>query len=105
MLNSIQLTLDFFNDKAYRIKKKIQHLKTILKKFKQNVLKQKEFKPKMSLIEDVFKVIKGTFSLDKIHRFTLSSVTKITSFGVVLIGIAISLGFRDKGSLQRFAEW
>jgi len=29
-------------------------------------------------------------------RFTLSSVIKITSIGVVLIGIAISLGFRDK---------
>ena len=38
-------------------------------------------------------------------RFTLSSVTKITSLGVVLIGIAISLGFRDKGSLQRLVEW
>jgi len=38
-------------------------------------------------------------------RFTLSSVTKIASIGVVLIGIAISLGFRDKGSLQRLAEW
>ena len=35
-------------------------------------------------------------SLDKIHRFTLSSVIKIASLGVVLIGIAISLGFRDK---------
>ena len=43
--------------------------------------------------------MKGTFSLDKIHRFTLSSVTKITFLGVVLIGIAISLSFRDKGSL------
>ena len=38
-------------------------------------------------------------------RFTLSSVIKITSPGVVLVGIAISLGFRDKGSLQRLAEW
>ncbi|RKX64832.1 MAG: IS5/IS1182 family transposase, partial [Thermodesulfobacteriota bacterium] len=38
-------------------------------------------------------------------RFTLPSVTKITSLGVVLIGIAISLGFRDKGSLQRLVEW
>ncbi len=37
-------------------------------------------------------------------RFTLSSVTKITSPGVVLIGIAISFSFRDKGSLQRLAE-
>jgi len=63
------------------------------------------FKPKKSLIGDVFKVMKGTFSLDKIQRFTLTSVTDITSPGVVLIGIAISLGFRDKGSLQRLAEW
>jgi len=62
------------------------------------------FKPKKSLIGDVFKVMKGTFSLDKIQRFTLTSVTEITSPGVVLIGIAISLGFRDKGSLQRLAE-
>jgi len=38
-------------------------------------------------------------------RFTLSSVTKIASPGVVLIGNAISFGFRDKGSLQRLAEW
>ena len=85
VLNSIQLTRDFFNDRAYRIKKKIQQLKTILKEFKQNILNWKLFKPKRSLIEDVFKVIKGAFSLDKIHRFTLSSVTKIASLGVVLI--------------------
>ena len=44
-------------------------------------------------------------SLDKIHRFILSSVTKITFPGVILIGIAFSLGFRDKGSLQRLAGW
>ena len=73
--------------------------------FKQNILNWKLFKPKRSLIQDVFKVMKGTFSLDKIHRFTLPSVTKITSPGVVLIDIAISLGFRDKVSLQRLAEW
>ena len=59
VLNSIQLTLDFFNDKAYRIKKKIHQLKTILKEFKHNILNWKLFKPKRSLIEDVFKVIKG----------------------------------------------
>ena len=73
--------------------------------FKHNILNWKLFKPKRSLIEDVFKVMKGTFSLDKIHRFTLSFVTKIASLGVVLIDIAFSLGFRDKGSLQRLAEW
>lgn len=105
VLKSIQLTLDFFNDKKYRVMEKLQQLKTILREFKQNILNWKGFKPKRSLIEDVFKVMKGTFSLDKLHRYTLPSVTKITSLGVVLIGIAISLVFRDKGSLQRLAEW
>jgi len=33
----------------------------------------------------VLRLHKGAFSLDKIHRFTLSSVTKIASLGVVLI--------------------
>jgi len=46
-----------------------------------------------------------TISLDKIHRFILSFVIKIAYLGVVLIGIAFSLGFRDKGSLQRLVEW
>ena len=32
-------------------------------------------------------------------------MTKIAFIGVVLIGIAISSVFRDKGSLQRLVEW
>jgi predicted membrane chloride channel (bestrophin family) len=31
-------------------------------------------------------------------------VTKIATFGVALIGVAILLGFRDKESLQRLVE-
>ncbi len=61
--------------------------------------------PQGSSLEDVFKVIKGTFSLGKLHRFTLASVTKIASLGVVLAAISISLGFGDKESLQKLAEW
>jgi hypothetical protein len=105
VLNSIQLTLDFFCDKADRIKMKIRNLKAILSEFKQNILNWKEFKPKRSLIEDVIKVMKKTFSLDKIHRFTLPSVTKQASLGVVLLGIAISFGYKEKKQLQMLAEW
>jgi len=105
VLNSIQLTLDFFNDKASRVKDKIQHLESIISDFKHNIPNWKQLKPKRSLIEDVFKVMKGTFSLAKLHRFTLRSVTKITSLGVVLVDIAISPGFGNKESLQRLAEW
>ena len=105
VLNHIQLSLDFFNDKLSRVKEKIRHLETILAEFKHYILNWKQLKPKRSLIEDVFKVIKGTFSLGKIHRFTLASVTKIASLGVVLAAISVSLGFGDKESLQKLAEW
>ena len=105
VLNQIQPPLDFFNDKLSRVKEKIRHLEAILAEFKHVILNWKQLKPKRSLIKDVFKVIKGTFSLGKIHRFTLASVTKIASLGVVLAAISISLGFGDKESLQKLAEW
>jgi hypothetical protein len=65
----------------------------------------KRFKPLRSLIEDMFKVAKKSFSLEKVHRYTLRSVKKFISLGVLLLGIVISLGFNSKESLQRLAEW
>jgi len=77
------------------------------KKYKRGDLKDKDYKWAYSRSRGYYIAMKLVLaiSLDKIHRFTLSSVTKIASLGGVLIGIAISLGFRDKGSLQRLAEW
>jgi len=45
------------------------------------------------------------YSLKPLAFRFMPSVTKISSPGVVLIGIAISFGFRDKESLQRLAGW
>ena len=53
--------------------------------FKQNILNWKLFKPKRSLIEHVFKVMKGTFSLDKIHIKALGCLKEH--------GIRHSIGF------------
>jgi len=77
------------------------------KKYKSEDLKDKDYKWAYSRSKGYYIGTKLVLaiSLDKIHRFTLSFVTKIASLGVVLIGIAISFGFRDKGSLQRLAEW
>ena len=104
-LNSIQLILDFFCDKTDRIKMKNRNLKAILSEFERNILNWWEFKPKRSLMEDVIKVMKKTFSLDKIHRYTLFPVRKRTSLSVVLLGIAISFGYRGKKQLPMLAEW
>jgi len=53
--------------------------------FKHNILNWKLFKPKRSLIEHVFKVMKGTFSLDKIHIKALGCLKEH--------GIRHSIGF------------
>jgi len=78
-----------------------------IKKYNSEDLKDKDYKWVYSRSKGYYTGMKLVLaiSLDKIHRFTLSSVIEITSPGAVLIGIAISLGFRDKGSLQRLAEW
>ena len=77
------------------------------KKYRRKDLKDKDYKRVYSRSRGYYIGMKLVLaiSLDKIHRFILSSVTKITSPGVVLIDIAISLGFIDKRSLQRLAEW
>jgi len=81
------------------------------KKYKRGDLKDKDYKWAYSRSKGYYIGMKLVLAIEYhslkplAFRFTLSSVTKITSPGVVLIGIAISLGFRDKGSLQRLAEW
>ena len=82
-------------------------IKWFRKKYKSENLKDKDYKRAYSRSRGYYIGMKLvlTISFDKIHRFTLPSVTEISSPGIVLIGIAISLGFRDKGSLQRLVEW
>ena len=80
------------------------------KKYKSEDLKDKDYKWAYSRSKGYFgmKLVLAIeyHSLKPLaFRFTLSSVTKITFPGVVLIDIAISLDFKDKGSLQRLAEW
>jgi len=81
------------------------------KKYNSEDLKDKDYKRTYSRSKGYYigmKLVLATeyHSLKPLaFRFTLSSVTKIASLSVVLVGIAISFGFRDKGSLQRLAEW
>jgi len=81
------------------------------KKCKSEDLKDKDYKWAYSRSKGYYIGMKLVLAIEYhslkplAFRFTLSSVTKITSPGVVLISIAFSLGFRDKGSLQRLAGW
>ena len=62
-----------------------------------------EFKPTRSVIEDVFKLAKS-FGLRRLHRYTLRSVLKFAALNVLLVGVVVALGFREKKVLQRLAE-
>jgi len=53
----------------------------------------------------LFKVAKNSFALDKLHRYTKRSVKKFVALNVLLVGVVVSLGFREKEALQRLAEW
>lgn len=105
VVRGIQLALDFFNDKKDWVKKKITLLRQLLQEFEQKITHWEDFMPKRSLIEDIFKVMKKTFSLDHLHKFTYASVAKHTALGVLLVGVAIHLGFVEMEQLQSLAEW
>ena len=62
-----------------------------------------DFKPIRSVIEDVFKLAKS-FGLRRLHRYTRNSVLKFAALNVLLVGVVVALGFREKRVLQRLAE-
>ncbi|RLI83482.1 IS5/IS1182 family transposase [Archaeoglobales archaeon] len=69
-----------------------------------NLLKNWEsYKSERSLIEDVFKLAKS-MSLRKLHRYTMKSVYKFAAVNVLLVGLIVALGFKEKKVLQRLAE-
>ena len=56
-----------------------------------------------SRIEDLFKLAKNAFSLDKLHRYTKKSVKikKFVGLNVFLLGMIVSMGIRRKEELHR----
>ena len=58
-----------------------------------------------SLIEDFFKLVKDALSLQRLHRYSRSSVVKFVCIDVLLAGMIILSGFRSKKKLQALAEW
>jgi len=62
-----------------------------------------EFKAVRSAIEDVFKLAKS-FGLRRLHRYTRRSVLKFAALNVLLVGVVVAMGFREKKELQRLAE-
>jgi len=103
-LDGLSYPLNLFHRKRLNKKTKC-FFKILVRELKAKLENWKEFKPIRSYIEDIFKVAKNSFSLDKIHRYTFRSVKKFVSLGVLLVSVVILLGFNSKEELQRLAEW
>ena len=58
-----------------------------------------------SLIEDLFKLAKESFSLRKLHRYSRVSVQKIVAVSVLLVGATVSAGVNKKTKIQKVAKW
>ena len=60
-----------------------------------------------SIIEDVIKLGKGTFSLKRLHCYDFELVKKRSPLSVLLTGMTTKLGFREKGysKITRVANW
>ena len=63
------------------------------------------YRPIRSRIEDFIKVGKAAFGWDRQHRYTRRSTAKNLALRVLLTGLVVNLGFREKQALQRLAEW
>jgi len=54
-----------------------------------------------SIIEDVIKLGKEAFSLKNLHCYAFEPVKKRCSFSVLLAGITVCIGFREKRVIQK----
>jgi len=93
--------LSIFSSK--RLKEEVKLFKSLKAKLMGLLQRWGEFKPVRSMIEDVFKLAKS-FGLRKLHRYTMISVYKFVAVNVLLVGVIVALGFREKKVLQRLAE-
>ncbi|MBE8540065.1 transposase [Geoglobus acetivorans] len=93
--------LSIFDSK--NLKKEMKLFKSLKAKLMNLLQRWESFKSVRSVIEDVFKLAKS-FSLRKLHRYTMRSVYKFAALNVLLIGIVVAFGFREKKVLQKLAE-
>ncbi|MCD6467300.1 MAG: transposase [Methanomicrobia archaeon] len=100
IINRLSYHLNLFHGKKPNKKTK-SFFRRPIKEFKVKIENWKESKPIKSYIEDVSKVAKNSFSLDKIHRYTFRSDKKFVNMDVFLIGFVILLDFNSKEELQK----
>lgn len=90
MLRGMHYPIRIFSHHDHR--KVQQGYKGAVRTLIQNLKQWEEFTPIRSHIEDVFKLAKEAFSVQKIHRHSRRSVAKIVAGNVLLVGATIAAG-------------
>jgi hypothetical protein len=103
LFNMITYPLKIFDSKR-DTGAEIATYKRIIAKFKQLISDWKNFRKVRSIIEDIFKLAKKTYSMENLHRYTKRSVQKYFSLAVLLVGMTVNLGIKEKKALQAFSE-
>ena len=103
LFNMLRYPLKIF-DSRRNTEKEIKFYKEVIAKFKELISKWKEFRSVRSIIEDVFKLAKKAYSMEDLHRYTRSSVQKYSSLAVLLVGITVNYGIKERKELQAFSE-
>ena len=103
LFNMLKYPLKIFDSRRDN-EREIKLYKGIIAKFKELISKWKEFRSLRSIIEDIFKLAKKAYSMEDLHRYTRSSVQKYCSLAVLLVGITLNYGIRERKELQAFAE-
>ena len=87
--------------------KNVEKEKRRYKKLVKRLFKGLKENPKKlrTIIEDVIKLGKEAFSMRDLHCYDYEPVKKRCSLSVLLTGMTIKLGFREKRFIQRLSEW
>jgi len=103
MLRRMNYPLRIFSQHDYRKTQKVYDrlVRTLLRTLE----RWEDFMGIRSLIEDLFKLAKESFSLRKLHRYSRVSVQKIVAVSVLLVGATVSAGVNKKTKIQKVAEW
>ena len=97
----ISYPLFIFNSK--NVEKEKRKYKKLVKRLFEGL--KMNLKTLRSIIEDVIKLGKEAFSLKQLHCYGYEPVRKRCSLSVLLTGMTIKLGFREKKLIQRLSEW
>ena len=102
-LRRMNYPLRIFSQHDYRKTQKVYDrlVRTLLRTLE----RWEDFMGIRSLIEDLFKLAKESFSLRKLHRYSRVSVQKIVAVSVLLVGATVSAGVNKKTKIQKVAEW